>query len=294
MRRNVKIFHRIVKAFLLRKLGFQGKIFSANQAKLDKAKQAGRELVDIMPGILLPMVIHPDMYFRLAYTDRIFEPASIYFIRDYLRPGQTVLDVGANTGYFSLLFSQLVGSKGQVIAFEPSEFSCGLLRRNRDLNNFTWLEIHQFGLGEENAIVNLNVGEPGMDVYNSLGKIVHPCADYSKFRQTPIQIFKGDDWLEQNKVSHIHFMKLDVEGGEYSALKGMRGFFKAQKVSMLLIEITYEMSQAFGYTPSDIISMLRDFGYDWFELKPYGRLVRLEGNIPENSGMFVAVVKDYR
>ncbi len=73
-------------------------------------------------------------------------------------------------------------------------------------------------------------------------------------------------------------MKLDVEGGEYLVLKGMLEMFQSQKISRLLIEITDEMSKAFGYQPSDIILMLRDCGYNWFKLGSYGRLEPLLEN----------------
>lgn len=264
-------------------------MFQNNRHKLIQAKDKSSELIDIMPGINMPMVIYPEMYFCVAYTNYIFEPESLYFIRDHLSQGQTVLDVGANVGYFSLFFAKIVGSTGRVIAFEPGEFAYNLLQRNRELNKLNCLEIHQAGLGEQDNIVTFNSGEPGMEVYNSLGDIAHPSADLSKFHKSSIQLFEGSSWLEKNNVEHIDLMKLDVEGGDYTVLKGMLPMFRAQKISLLLIEITYEMSQVFGYHPSDLISMLRDCGYDWFELRRFGELVPLASNSPSKSGMFVAV-----
>lgn len=288
---KLKIFNRRVKDSLVRRLGLNKQKFFANQLRLSQAQNEGEELIDVMPGINLPMVIHSQMYFIRAYTQYTFEPASLYFIRDYLQPGQTVLDVGANVGYFSLLFAQIVGEKGRVIAFEPGEFAYSLLKRNCELNQFDCLETYQAGLGEKDAIVTFNSGKPGMDVYNSLGEICHPSADVAKFETTKIQIFRGDQWLMDHHVEYIHFMKLDVEGGEYQVLQGMQKIFEEKKVLRLLIEITYEMSKAFGYAPSDIISLLRSCGYDWFELKPGGNLIPLTNNVPQNSGMFVAVAQ---
>lgn len=267
------------------------KIFQKNQKKLEEAKAKGQELIDIMPGINLPMAIHPDMYFCRGYTQYVFEPNTLDFIRDNLKPGQTVLDVGANVGYLSLFCSKLVTSTGRAIAFEPSEFAFNLLQKNKKINNFTNLEIYQVGLGERNEIAEFNSGEPGMEVYNSLGTITHRSADPQKFERVKVQLFKGSEWLHDKKVEHIHLMKLDVEGGEYTVLKGLLEMFQAHKISRLLIEITHEMSQAFGYHPSDIIIMLRECGYDWFKLHNYGRLVPLlENDIADaNTFMFVAV-----
>lgn len=290
---NPKFLFRRIKSFVKIKLGLNQIIFNRNNYNLAKAIFEKRELVDVMPGINLLMVIHPDMYFSIAYTEYVFEPDSLDFIRDHLEPGQIVLDVGANVGYFSLFFSKIVGSTGRVIAFEPGEFAFNLLKQNRQLNKFDWLEIYQAGLGETDAITTLSSGQPGMEVYNSLGDICHPGADPSKFNRVSIQLFEGASWLENHNVNQIDLMKLDVEGGEYTVLKGMLKLFQARKITRLLIEMTYEMSNSFGYQPSDIISMLRDCGYDWFVLKGYGRLVPLVGNeIPTDSFMFVAVAKN--
>ena len=286
-----KFFFRKLLNSLIRRLQLNSIIFSSNRSKLAKSIKDGSTLVDIMPGINLPMIINPKMYFSKVYNGYVFESGTIYFIKDYLRSGQTVLDVGANVGYFALLFSQIVGKTGQVIAFEPGDFSFNLLKQNKDLNQYHWLKIYQAALGEKDKIVDFNSGEPGMDVYNSLGDICHPSADTSKFKKIQIQQFKGDNWFEQHNINSIDLMKIDVEGGEYGVIKGMLKMFENQKISVLLIEITYEMSETFGYRPSDIILLLKDFGYQWFYLQPAGNLVPLLENNPSNSGMFVAIAK---
>lgn len=284
-----KFFFRKILISLIRLLN--PIIFSSNRSKLAKSIKDGSTLVDLMPGINLPMIINPKMYFSKVYTGYIFESGTIYFIKDYLRAGQTVLDVGANVGYFSLLFSQIVGNTGQVIAFEPGDFSFNLLKQNKELNQYHWLKIYQAALGEDDKIVSFNSGEPGMDVYNSLGDICHPSADASKFKKIQIQQFKGDNWFEQHNISSIDLMKIDVEGGEYGVIKGMLKMFENKRISILLIEITYEMSESFGYQPSDIIELLKKFGYQWFYLQSTGNLVPLLGNNPSHSGMFVAFAK---
>lgn len=286
---DLKFFSRRVKSSLVRRMKLDEKRFSANQLKLEEAKTKNQKLIDVMPGIEMPMVIHPDMYFYIGYTKYIFEPDSLYFIRDWVKPGQTILDVGANIGYFSLFFAKLVAPRGRVIAFEPGDFAFNLLKENKELNQSSNLEIYQAGLGERDEIAEFYSGAPGMEVYNSLGNIVHPAADINKFDKIDVRLFKGSTWFENNRVDRIDLMKLDVEGGEYTVLKGMLEMFRAQKISRLLIEMTYEMSRVFNYDPSDIIVMLKECGYDWFELRPFGRLEPLVGKHIKNSGMFVAV-----
>ena len=290
----LKLFFRKVSRKLRYKYLYPS-IFKNNTLKLEAAKKTGQEIIDIMPGINLSMVIDPKTYFaNVAYAKYVFEPDALYLIQDCLKSGDTVLDVGANIGYFSLFCSKIVGYTGKVIAFEPTSTSFSLLKKNKELNNFSWLKVHQDGLGEKNELVTFNVGAPGLEVYNSLGPITHQSADPERFTKVQINLYEGTSWLKKHNINHIDLMKLDVEGGEYGVLKGMLSFFEKQKVSYLLIEITYEMSKAFGYEPSDIISMLRNCGYNWFELKPYGQLKRLLNDQPEKSGMFVAISQNVK
>lgn len=292
---NLKVYPRRIKRAIIHRLGLDRNRFKQNQLKLQAATAERQQLIDLMPGINLPMVIHPEMYFRIGYTDYIFEPETLDFIRDHLGPGQTFLDIGANVGYLSLFCSKLANQSCRVIAFEPGEFAFDLLQKNKELNQCNNLEIVKAGLGERDEVVQFNAGMPGMEVYNSVGTIVHPSADTSKFHTTSVQLFKGSRWLQQHNIDKVDIMKLDVEGGEYSVLKGMHEMFIEQRVSRLLIEITHEMSNAFGYHPSDIISMIADCGYDWFTLHSSGRLKPLRDtrlrHAPEDTHMFVAVLQ---
>lgn len=126
---NLKFFSRRATRAITRRLRLDQNLFRQNQLKLEAAKAKSQELVDVMPGINLPMVIHPDMYLKIGYTKYIFEPESLDFISDHLKPGQTFLDIGANIGYFSLFCSKIVTPSGRVIAFEPGDFAFNLLKK---------------------------------------------------------------------------------------------------------------------------------------------------------------------
>jgi FkbM family methyltransferase len=290
-----KLYARRIKRAIIHRLGWDRKRFKQNQLKLQAATAARQQLIDLMPGIDLPMIIHPEMYFKVGYTDYIFEPETLDFIRDHLEPGQTFLDIGANVGYISLFCAKIANQTCRVIAFEPGDFAHDLLQKNKELNQCNNLKIVKAGLGEKDETVHFNSGLPGMEVYNSVGTIVHPSADTSKFVPTLVQIFKGSTWLQRQNIVNVDIMKLDVEGGEYSVLKGMHDMFKEQRISRLLIEITHEMSKAFGYHPSDVISMIADCGYVWFTLHSCGRLKPLLDpslkKAPKDTHMFVAVLE---
>ena len=83
--------------------------------------------------------------FRLALDDRyamdrrimthgVWEPHIVQYLRYFVRPGQTCLDIGANAGYHSILLADLVGPTGRVVAFEPNPVVLPKLRTNISLN----------------------------------------------------------------------------------------------------------------------------------------------------------------
>ncbi len=67
-------------------------------------------------------------------------------IARHVRPGMTCLDVGANVGFYTLLFSSLCGDSGKVVAFEPHAGNCAILRRHLEPNSCGNAEIRQLAL----------------------------------------------------------------------------------------------------------------------------------------------------
>jgi ubiquinone/menaquinone biosynthesis C-methylase UbiE len=76
-----------------------------------------------------------DVIQRNIYAFGVWEPEITRWLEGFLRPGDFVLDVGANTGYFSLQASKLVGPKGQVVAIEPVPSINAAMTRNLEANN---------------------------------------------------------------------------------------------------------------------------------------------------------------
>ena len=70
-----------------------------------------------------------------------------HLFRGILRPGMTVLDIGANQGVFTLYCADRVGSTGKVIAFEPDREMFSALEANVKANGKTWVELHHLAVG---------------------------------------------------------------------------------------------------------------------------------------------------
>ncbi len=140
--------------------------------------------------------------------------------------GLTVYDVGGDQGLFSIFFAQRVGDRGQVVVFEPNRQSCQRIRRNVQLNDFHNVRILPLGLGEQRAVLQFTF--PALEP--ARGTAVPTIANQIKNEMSAtgceIEVNSLDDEVKRSDLPAPHFIKLDVEGMEYSALKGMQETLK--------------------------------------------------------------------
>jgi FkbM family methyltransferase len=125
-----------------------------------------------------------------------------------INPGSIVYDIGANVGYFSLLASVLVGEKGKVFAFEPLPRNIEFLKKHISLNKLTNIEVIE-------AAVSSQSGEAFFDLGASTA--MGHLSDSGKLQ---VQMVCLDDLVSAGEVTAPDYIKLDVEGAEYDALRG--------------------------------------------------------------------------
>jgi FkbM family methyltransferase len=134
-------------------------------------------------------------------------------LKSLIKEGDTVIDVGSNIGFFALMMSKLVGKKGKVYCFEPSESIFSKLKENLTLNNITNVIAENKGLGEieENKIIKRNRKYSGMSsiVLESDGELV----------DEKIIITSIDKYFSNIRES-INLIKIDTEGYESQVLNG--------------------------------------------------------------------------
>lgn len=136
------------------------------------------------------------------------------FVRHWLRPGMTVIDIGANLGVYSLPMSQLVGQTGRVFAYEPGTDARSLLQRSRELNGARNLEVLPFALSDREREGRLVFG--GSSELNALGE--------GGAGET-VAITSLDKEQAARSWPPPDFVKIDAEGEEERILAGGREFF---------------------------------------------------------------------
>lgn len=134
-----------------------------------------------------------------------------YFYK--VKSGDVVIDAGANCGHLSIFFSKLVGQSGKVFAFEPDKFNIGRIEKNMalnpDLSNNIMIE--DLLLWDKNEWINFyEAGTVGSSA------VWMPDAEHCVKKQA-VTI---DDWVKNNLIQKLDFIKMDIEGAEIEALEG--------------------------------------------------------------------------
>lgn len=194
---------------------------------------------------------------RLAGSQN-FEKAA--FLR-LIRRGQTVLDIGANRGDFTLLFSDLVGPSGQVHAFEPVPPTFALLERHIAASaRHPNVRLNRFGLAAQAGSFPIHV--PNSDLGQaSLQRHSAASWQHSSVETFPCELRRLDDYASQ--LARLDFAKIDVEGAELSVLQGGCATL-GRFAPVLHLEYFGEWTRAFGYAAGDLVSALQSLGYRCF------------------------------
>lgn len=173
------------------------------------------------------------------------------FFAKYLRPGMNVVDVGANFGYYTLLFADAVGSTGTVISVEPNPDTVQLLRETVSLNGF----------GERTRIVDKALAEePGKAwLYSPDGEpknallVEHP--DFPGGRTFEVETTSLDELTADGLK--IDLVKIDAEGGELAIIAGMAKLIARDRPAIVL-----EFNAARYAAPREFLEMLlASYGY---------------------------------
>jgi FkbM family methyltransferase len=202
-------------------------------------------------------------------ADGTFETAELEFTQRYIQPGMTVLDIGANCGLYTLLASTCVGPSGSVFAFEPSPRERKRLREHLWLNRCTNARIEPYALGSHTSQADLYVVQGAQTGCNSL----KPPQVNEPVSPTRVEVRTLDDFLEREGLTGVHFIKIDVEGGEMEVLKGATNLLQNPSLPALLVEVSDLRTAAWNYKAKEILSFLREYGYTFFSASTSGSLV---------------------
>jgi FkbM family methyltransferase len=191
------------------------------------------------------------------------------FVSRLIRPGMTVLDVGAHHGLYSLLMARRTGQTGRVVSFEPSSRERSRLVRHVQLNGFANVRVMPCALGSETGEAELFL----LDGIHDWGNSLKPPSLGQFSRTERVQVRRLDDVLSEMAIAHVDFIKVDVEGAELSFLRGASETLAKTPRAAILAEVQDARTQPWGYRAREIIRFLTQMNYEWFALSAAGSLM---------------------
>lgn len=190
------------------------------------------------------------------YIVGAYEPETTKLFEKIIKEGQTIVDIGADYGYFSLLSAKLTGPRGKVFAFEPYKERCEqYLLKNISLNKFRNIEIVQKAASDMAGSHTYFVDSRSL--FNINNTVTDTSNDVS---MEIIESVRLDDFFK-NYDRPIDLIKIDVEGGEMSVLKGAHDILERNKNIKLILEVAPQIMRAAGVSPNDLLLLLRTHGF---------------------------------
>lgn len=231
MKQSIKLFrNKVLVALLMRLQGIQ---FPVRQL-------GGNEWVN---------------QWRLNFLTNSLEKESVTWCQKLIRPGMVVVDIGAHIGYYTRLFSRLVGKSGRVFAFEPCSENYPVLTKNLSAKEFQNVTLFNKAVGVEDAQGTLFIS-PGHSNHSLNRGFTESVA------QEQIEMVSLDSVFRQQGFCHIDFIKMDVEGFEINVLNGMKEVIANSPNLSMLVEYNPAALRSGNFEPVELLALVERMGFE--------------------------------
>jgi FkbM family methyltransferase len=152
------------------------------------------------------------------YFNGDVEPEVQAVLQEYLRPGMTLYDIGANIGFFSLLAARIVGATGRVAAFEADPEIAARLRENVERNQGAPIGVEEKAVWSSSSPVFFARADTEVSPDRGLGHVIDNNAERSAPGTIRVEAVSVDEYVRQSGAPD--FIKCDVEGAEVEVFRG--------------------------------------------------------------------------
>jgi FkbM family methyltransferase len=226
---------------------------ASRKTRIARLRSGGRVAADVGDHL------HRGMFFRGEY-----EPAVTRFLASVATPGWSVVDVGANVGYFSVAAVDFGGRATRVIAFEPHPVLGEMLAITARSNPGTSIMVERAACGSEVGTATLYVSPESRN--SGLGTL---CRDLHDSPGVQVAVVRVDETCRRHDV-RPDLIKIDAEGFEKQVLDGCGRLLDERVPAWFLIELSPEREN-----PEPLISRLREHGYRPRQIRADGSLTTL-------------------
>jgi FkbM family methyltransferase len=190
-------------------------------------------------------------------------------LKGLLRPGDCVIDVGANAGHFTASCANLVGASGSVHSIEANP---SLVSRLEDgFRSVPEIRVHHAAAAGTSGQTVFSVA-----TFSGWSSLI-PNKTYDVKEQVRVDRITLDDLICQHKIEKVRLLKLDIEGGEFDALRGAVDALSAGIFDYVFTEVEPDRMSAFGWSANDLTALMTSNEYVAVAMKSGRYLKPLSG-----------------
>lgn len=246
---------RIVKN-LFRAFGFEISRYNKEKSGIKKSVRTNALTLHstVTGNYYLPTHAYEDVVANTIKSNQIFEKEVVEVASKFIKQGTSVLDVGANFGQMSVLFSGLVGEAGKIYSFDADDFIFEILKKNISENKKENVIIPFFGAvhDKENEILFFPVQDfEKFGTYGSYG------IDYNTTTGRQVKTLTIDSLKLKEPIS---FMKVDIQGGDLQAMRGAVKTIERNQMP-ILFEYEYQFEDKFNLSFQEYVDFVSGIGY---------------------------------
>jgi FkbM family methyltransferase len=192
--------------------------------------------------------------------------------RDEIHPGDTVVDLGAFVGVWTLTAARLCGPSGRVIAFEPLPIYHRQVAANVVLNGYSYVTVEHSVVGDQDGSVEI---PNSIHMVRALAKDGDHGNNGNRTEHAPTKSMlrvpscRLDTYFTAHDLKQPQLVKMDVEGAEGLVLDGMATLLKGPGAPTLIVEIHPDYLESIGQSAEEILQRLLDLGYKVFHIKGF-------------------------
>lgn len=201
---------------------------------------------------------------RLTYYFDYHEPEIFAFLERFLlitkeKENEIIYcDIGANIGLYSLFAAKRIGSKGKIISFEPQPVTYKRFIENIKLNNFKNILPVSKAVGDVNGFIAIKESTDSAKTFVSKTNVDKA--------ESQVEMVSFSNFLNNNKIGKVDYLKIDVEGFEFYVLQGMKEFLIKTPPKIIQIELYEEFLKRNGSSVKQTLDFLYDLEYTFWKL----------------------------
>ncbi len=225
-----------------------------------KALDAGTNLYSWARGYYFPA--NYIRRWKLDILGGLYEKETVDLFKKIIKPGMRVVDVGAHIGFFTRLFSKLVGSAGAVYAIEADPENFGLLEKNTQ--RLANAKIYHIAASDRAGTIDFYHCQEKSGCHSTLPNVPLNF----KIKKIFVPADDLDSLLAREGAGKIDVIKMDIEGGEVAALRGLQKTIAENPHIAIVTEFAPDWVSAAGITPLKFLQNLSALNFKIFAILP--------------------------